>query len=105
MSVKGGGNRQRENIATLKGDMARENAKMGILITLEEPTAPMRKEAADAGMWDSGWNASYPNIQLVTVQQLLDGFEPKMPKHGLENFKVAQKAKRAGPEQGTLMED
>ena len=40
----------RGQIATLKGDMEREEAAIGIFITLEEPTEPMRQEALGAGL-------------------------------------------------------
>ena len=45
------GHVQRNQIATLKGDMAREEAEIGLFVTLEPPTAPMRKEAAAAGFY------------------------------------------------------
>ena len=42
------GNVRRDMIATLKGDMARENAEIGLFITLNQPTRPMIQEATSA---------------------------------------------------------
>jgi hypothetical protein len=33
----------------------------------------MRIEAADAGFYTTGWNESYPRLQLLTIADLLDG--------------------------------
>ena len=38
-------------IATLKGDMEREKAELGVFITLQPPTEPMRQEALSAGVY------------------------------------------------------
>jgi site-specific DNA-methyltransferase (adenine-specific) len=93
VSVKGGANIKREMIATLKGDMEREGAISGILITLEEPTGPMKREAADAGRWNSEMqpNKSFPKIQILTVAEILAGEVPDIPRWGLDTFKQAQR--------------
>ena len=47
---------------------------MGLFITLEEPTGPMRTEAVSAGFYHSDlWQKDYPKIQLRTVVELLAG--------------------------------
>ena len=48
------GHVQRNIIATLKGDMEREQAEMGLLVTLEPPTGPMVQEAAARGLLRAG---------------------------------------------------
>ena len=48
------GHVQRNIVATLKGDMEREKAEMGLLVTLEPPTRPMEQEAAAAGLLRAG---------------------------------------------------
>lgn len=95
VSVKGG-KVQREMIATLKGDMAREGAVSGILVVLEEPTGPMRREAADAGRWTSEFQEqrSFPVIQILAVAEILRGDAPDVPRWGMDTFKKAAKAKR-----------
>ena len=55
------GHVQRNQIATLKGDMEREKAEIGLFITLEPPTAPMRKEAATAGFYEP---SHFPQSQV-----------------------------------------
>jgi site-specific DNA-methyltransferase (adenine-specific) len=95
VSVKGGANIKREMIATLKGDMQREGAVTGILVTLEEPTGPMKTEAANAGRWTSDLleNKSYPVIQILTAKDILEGKTADLPAWGLDTFKKAAKAK------------
>lgn len=56
----------------LRGVVEREKAAIGVLISLEEPTKPMRSEAASAGFYESAWG-QHPRIQLLTVAELLDG--------------------------------
>jgi site-specific DNA-methyltransferase (adenine-specific) len=104
VSVKGGANIKREMVATLKGDMAREGAVTGVLVTLEEPTAPMRQEAADAGRWTSDQfpDRSFPVIQLLTVEQILRGDAPDLPRWVVDTFRKAAKAKTEGPKQETM---
>lgn len=71
------------NSATMRdliGTMNRENAEMAMLITLETPTKPMRQEAVEAGMYESpGWNREFPKVQILTIEELLDGKKPDVP--------------------------
>lgn len=60
------------HVRDLRGVVEREQADMGVLISLEEPTAPMRREAASAGFYASPWG-KHPRLQLVTVEDLLTG--------------------------------
>ncbi len=64
----------------LAGTIDREKAEMGVLVTLEPPTAPMRREAAEAGAYHSpGWNRDYPKLQILTIAELLAGTQTDMP--------------------------
>jgi DNA modification methylase len=76
VQVKGGGV-QRNDVATLLGDVNNQKFIGGILITLEKPTKPMRTEAADAGRYASKlWHKKdYPKIQILTIEGLLSGKE------------------------------
>lgn len=86
------------DIRDLRGAVEREEAAMGIFITLEHPSHPMETEAASAGIYHSpGWNEDYPKLQIVTIADLLDGVEIKMPPTS-KTFKEAAKAK--GKEEG-----
>ena len=49
-SVKAG-QHQCRHVRDLRGVIEREKAAIGVLITLEEPTKPMQKEAAEAGFY------------------------------------------------------
>src|ERR1039458_9480163 len=76
VQVKGGGV-QRNDVATLLGDVNNQKFAAGILTTLKNPTKPMREEAADAGRYTSKlWHKKdYPKIQILTIEGLLDGTE------------------------------
>jgi DNA modification methylase len=60
------------HVRDLRGVIEREQADIGVLISLEEPTSPMRREAASAGFYASPWG-KHPRLQLVTVEDLLTG--------------------------------
>jgi adenine specific DNA methylase Mod len=76
VQVKGGGV-QRNDVATLLGDVNNQKFAGGILLTLGKPSRPMRVEAAEAGRFTSKtWHKKdYPKIQILTVEGLLDGTE------------------------------
>ena len=78
------GHVNRGMIATLKGDMDREDAAIGIFITLEEPTEPMRQEAIACGFYepDSLPGNQYPKLQIFTIEQLLEEAKPQYPQFG-----------------------
>jgi hypothetical protein len=62
------------HVRNLRGVVDREKVAMGLLITIEPPTAPMRKEAASAGFYECrAWNTKHPRLQILTVAQLLEG--------------------------------
>ena len=89
-----------KDVRDLRGVVEREKAAIGALITLQRPTQPMRAEAAAAGFYRSpGWGRDYPRMQVVTVEQLLEGHGIDYPPAEQVNvtFKRAPlaKAKRA----------
>ena len=77
------GHVRRDMIATLKGDMARENAEIGLFITLESPTRPMIQEAAAAGIYTPVQfpNHDYPRVQILTIEDLLSGVQAEVPRY------------------------
>jgi len=87
VQIKGGGV-QRNQIATLKGDVEREKAEAGIFITLEDPTKPMLSEAVDAGSFTTALTGKmeFPKIQIITVKELLRGKIPNLPQGLVENY-------------------
>ena len=99
------GHVNRGQIATLKGDMERENAALGIFITLEEPTNPMTQEAIAAGFYEpeSLPGNQYPRLQILTIEQLLSGDQPKYPRFASPGtFRKAPRQKRQQGIQQTL---
>lgn len=71
LSVKAG-KLQATYVRDLRGVVEREKAEIGVLIAMEPPTAPMRKEAASAGFYTSPWG-KHPRLQIITVEDLLTG--------------------------------
>ena len=75
-----GGKTGSADIRDFRGAIERENAAMGVFITLNEPTKPMTREAASAGMYQSsGGGDPVPRLQIVTIGTLLDGGTPRQP--------------------------
>ncbi|MCK4386706.1 MAG: restriction endonuclease [Candidatus Pacebacteria bacterium] len=92
VQVKGGGV-QRKDIATLKGDLEREKADAGILITLEEPTRPMREEAVGAGVFKLSFSPKeFSKIQIITIKELLRlNRQPDLPSWTEPYYKEAKR--------------
>ena len=92
------------HVRDLRGVIEREKAEIGVLLTMQEPTGPMRKEAAAAGFYKSAWG-NHPRLQILTVGELLDGQQIDRPQTRADaTFKKAPKAKVAEPETGLLHE-
>jgi site-specific DNA-methyltransferase (adenine-specific) len=90
------------HIRDLVGTVQREQAALGVYITLEEPTRDMVTEALKAGFYHSpGWNKDYPRIQILTIDELLHNAEVKMPPQ-FGTFKQAQRVREAEAEQAEL---
>jgi DNA modification methylase len=80
------------HIRDLKGVLEREQAELGALITLQEPTQPMRVEAAEAGWYDSPWGTRHPRVQILTISELLENKEISLPPSKVNvTFKKAEK--------------
>ena len=79
ISVKGGGQVHSSVIRDLGHVIDREKADFGILLTLEEPTQPMVKESATKGFYSSQSGHTYPRIQILTIDQVLQGKKPNIP--------------------------
>ncbi len=82
-----------KDIHELRGVIEREQAAIGLFITLENPTQPMLKEALAAGWYESPlWQKPYRKLQILTISDLLGGAAVDMPSpHG--TFKQAQRHK------------
>lgn len=92
-SVKAGGVTVAQ-VRDLRGVLERERAEIGAFICFEEPTRPMLREAIDAGLYRSSDGSDYPRIQILTIQQVLDGRQPEYPLHRADaTFKRAPKSR------------
>lgn len=102
LSVKAG-HTGSSHVRDLKGVLEREKAAIGVLVSMQEATAPMKTEAATSGFYESAtWGRRYPKMQLLTVADLLTGKQIDMPprKQVDATFKAARKerAKTGGQE-------
>jgi len=87
--VKSGGV-QRGDIAKLRGDMNREKAVLAVLLTLEEPSKNMVKEAKGAGQYTHAvMGRDYNVISIVTAQEIVDGARLDIPM-AVDVLKAAQ---------------
>ncbi len=104
VQVKGGIHVSRANIATLKGDLEREKAAIGLFVTLTPPTREMIKEAVAAGHFETPHlqRKQWPRVQILTIEELLAGKQPEVPdmSYGGHTFKVAKKHDRKSEQTG-----
>ncbi len=103
VSVKGGENVSVAMIRDFAHVIERENAAMGLFVTLTEPTRPMTTEAVSTGFYDSLGGKQYPKIQILTIEALLSGSQrAEFPdlSGGELTFKKAQKEKKAKQQEG-----
>jgi DNA modification methylase len=91
-------------IRDLRGVLEREKAEIGVFLCFEEPTKPMKREAAEAGHYKSGPldRQTYPRIQVLTIQQILDGKQPEYPARRDATFKKAPRSRPAPAENLSL---
>lgn len=92
------------HVRDLRGVLDREKAAIGILISMEAPTGPMRSEAASAGLYEAAWGQKYPRIQLLTVAELLGGKRIDMPDTQLGANVTHKRAPKAKAETPTLFD-
>jgi hypothetical protein len=91
------------HVRDLRGVVDREKAEIGVLITMQEATQPMKVEAISAGFYQiEGFAEKYPRIQIRTIRELLDHKGIDMPSRRANvTFK---RAARHVPEQGIVQE-
>lgn len=81
----------RSDVATLRGDMEREDAAMAILITLEGLTGPMESTAKAAGSYHHDlMGRNYDRIQIVTVKDISENGKRLELPMSLEVLRAAQ---------------
>ena len=103
VSVKSGGVNS-SMIRDLKGVLEREQAEIGLFVTLEEPSAPMRLEASTAGVYHSDLSGrDYQKIQILTIAELLEEHRrPDLPLLVLPTYQRAERVEKKAAEQAEL---
>jgi SAM-dependent methyltransferase len=89
-------------VRDLRGVVEREKAEIGVLISMNEPTAAMRKEAASAGFYEAPTGSRHPRLQLLTVAELLGGKGIDYPSQVRRIDKTFKRAPDARAAQETL---
>ncbi len=94
-------------IRDLKGVIGRDKATIGVFITLNPSTKPMRDEALAAGYYSPEHLAKQhaaPKIQIVTIAELLNDAQIQYPRMLVTTFKKAErKYKEVAPQQEELL--
>jgi DNA modification methylase len=79
-----------KDIRDLRGTIEREKAELGYFITLEEPSKDMLKEALESDYYKHELsNKNYNKIQIITIQEIIEGEILELPLGGLEVVKSA----------------
>lgn len=100
VSVKGGKNLNPNMVRDLVGTVEADRAKMGIFVTLEEPTTGMRRAASGVGFYETEYG-KFEKIQIVTIKELFEGKKLSMPWIDPSAFR---KAKIEQPEQQVALD-
>lgn len=82
------------HVRDLVGVLQREKAEIGVLISLQDPTKPMRAEAASAGFYKTAWGR-HSRVQLLTIADLLAGAAVDAPPSNV-TFKRAPRVRESG---------
>ncbi|MDP2168239.1 MAG: DNA methyltransferase, partial [Thermodesulfovibrionales bacterium] len=86
-----------KDIRDLGHVLEREKAAMGLFVTLQPPTRDMAKEAAATGFYHSViLNKDFPKMQIMTIEELLNGRKPKIP-YQFVSYKQAERVDTPEP--------
>jgi site-specific DNA-methyltransferase (adenine-specific) len=100
VSIKGDAHVDVSMVEALIAAVHRENARIGVFVTLAPPTRPMQSEAAAAGFYKPPYHNKVPKIQILTITELLEGKRPQIPFVETKAFRRARREKAAS--QGQL---
>ncbi|MFN8616586.1 MAG: DNA methyltransferase [Dehalococcoidia bacterium] len=103
VSVKAG-NTGPTAVRDLGGVVAADpDAAFGVFICLNVPTKPMTEAALEQGMWVSDYDSrTYPRVQILCAQDLIDGKRPKMPASGTGLYAKPERERGQEGTQGRL---
>jgi len=101
------GHVMRSQVSDLCHAVDRENAAIGLFITLEEPTRPMIEEAATASFYEAKeLGKKYPRLQILTIEELLNGKQSEYPRGaGRLTYKQAQRRRKQAAAQPSLLDE
>jgi len=81
-----------KDVRDLAGTLSRDpSAAIGVLVSLDKISKPMKDEAGDAGYYKSPMWGRIPKIQIITIEELLKGKRPRLPgKKARDEYKGAK---------------
>lgn len=100
VQVKGGRNVGVGDIKNLRTTVDDEKAAIGVYVSLVKPTRPMEQSAREAGRYESSVWGTFPKIQILTIEELLQGRRVDMPPQAVNQ----KQARRYSPD-GTMALD
>lgn len=86
--------------------MEREKAEIGVFVTLQPPTAPMRQEALSAGIYTPVHfpDQQCPRLQVLSIEDVLSGTSVAYPRGGVPaTFRQAPRRRRSQGQQSPLV--
>jgi hypothetical protein len=105
ISVKGG-HTGVGDVRDLRGVVEREQAVIGVLISMRDPSRQMKAEVASAGFYTHKLTGEkFPKLQLRTIRELMEGKaiqRPSLRASVDETFKKAQPTKKKNTRQDEL---
>ncbi len=91
------------DIRDLIGTVEGEKAAIGVFVTLEPASRDMEMTALNIPKWHSEtFNRDYPRIQILTIEELLNGAKVQFPGNDTTLSKAQREQERPG-EQGALL--
>lgn len=103
ISVKAG-NTGPTHVRDLAGVVAADpDAAFGVFVCLYPPTRAMTEAALEQGVWVSEYDGhTYPRIQILCAQDLIEGKKPRMPASSTDLFARPERERRQEGVQGRL---
>ena len=74
-----------------------------LLITAENPTRNMEKDAAAVGVFHDEWGKTYPRLQILTLAEMFGGKKPNIPFVDPSSIKKAKREDGSAGKQGSLL--
>lgn len=91
VSVKGGATNP-GHLRDLVGTVESQRAAMGVFVCMNEPTKGIIEAANHSGTYNHPANAQrFPKVQILSVQDLIDGKRPNMPTALLPYFQAQRR--------------